>query len=35
VRNLLNEKRLSEKDVFLLTADAGGAYNLVEKQKKS
>ena len=30
---LLNEKRVSVKDVFLLTADKNGEYNLVEKQK--
>jgi uncharacterized membrane protein YcaP (DUF421 family) len=34
IRNLLNEKRLSVKDVFLLTADANGAYNLIEKAKR-
>jgi uncharacterized membrane protein YcaP (DUF421 family) len=31
VRALLNQKRLSEKDVFLLTADSRGGYNLVER----
>jgi uncharacterized membrane protein YcaP (DUF421 family) len=29
---ILNEKRLSVKDIFLLTADSNGTYNLIEKQ---
>jgi uncharacterized membrane protein YcaP (DUF421 family) len=33
VRGILNQKRLSEKDVFLMTADSVGGYNLVEKSK--
>jgi uncharacterized membrane protein YcaP (DUF421 family) len=32
VRELLNQKRLSEKDVFLLSVDSGGQYNLVKKE---
>ena len=33
VRGVLNQKRLCEKDVFLLMADSAGAYNLVEREK--
>ncbi|MCL1881269.1 MAG: DUF421 domain-containing protein [Oscillospiraceae bacterium] len=33
VRGILNQKRLSVKDVFLMTADCNGGYNLVEKQR--
>ena len=32
---LLNEKKTAVKDVFLLTADKNGAYNFIEKQKRS
>jgi uncharacterized membrane protein YcaP (DUF421 family) len=31
LRGVLNEKRLSQKDVFLLMADSSGGYNLIER----
>jgi len=35
VNMVLNEKKAAMKDVFLLTADKGGTYNFIQKQKQN